>query len=336
MKEMKVIRKTGLALCILLLGAGNLWCVQSAEPVSPSLDAGTQALVQAGIDEQDARHMIRLMVQNRFQEETMLKAQALVMNTHRAGLPAEKVMHKAFEGLAKGAGEPQILQAMERVQARYAYAYQQAESLTPEPQRMRRMGDVLAEALSSGVSPDDADRVMDRLRSRTRDTTQDQDRNQDPDKEQDRDRRRLGTPDEVEGYARECLLTLRDLSRCGVSSAGASGLVGQAMQHQYTQQEMRTLRQSFLERARFGNPQALARQYASAIQAGERADRLGGAGGTSGAAYGGAAASQGPSGQSDMSGGSGGTSGGGTSGGGTSGGGSGSGGGGGSGKGGRR
>ncbi|MEA3230886.1 MAG: hypothetical protein U9Q05_03915 [Thermodesulfobacteriota bacterium] len=55
-------------------------------------------MARAGIKTSDAITMTRSMIQTRFEEKSIIKAQNIVIEAHRKGLPIEPVMSKAFEG----------------------------------------------------------------------------------------------------------------------------------------------------------------------------------------------------------------------------------------------
>jgi hypothetical protein len=58
--------------------------------------------------------MLTQMVQNRYQKQNIIRAQQIVADTAKAGLPTEPVMSKAMEGMAKHASQNQVILAMER------------------------------------------------------------------------------------------------------------------------------------------------------------------------------------------------------------------------------
>ncbi len=92
----------------------------------------TRQMIQSGVDKDEAIRMTRLMVQNRFREEEVLRAHQTVMNARKGGLPAGPVIDKAFEGMTKRAEAGNIVRAMEAVHARYASAEKFANRITEE------------------------------------------------------------------------------------------------------------------------------------------------------------------------------------------------------------
>ena len=113
---------------IFLIIVGLLICAQSVwgdavddglpDPVTEQIRNQTRAMINAGIPEDAAIKMTRAMVQNKFQEKTIQKAQQVVMDTVDRDLPAEPVMNKAHEGMAKNIPQERIVQAMAKLTGR--------------------------------------------------------------------------------------------------------------------------------------------------------------------------------------------------------------------------
>jgi len=77
-----------------------------------------------------------------------------------------------------------------------------------------------------------------------------------------------------EELAQESFLSLRDMARLGVSSKIAKDVVCHAYNQQYSAQEMKRLRHSFMRHSMSTNPVKLANQYSHAISHGVRAENL--------------------------------------------------------------
>jgi hypothetical protein len=253
-----------------------------------SVQQQTREMSDLGIPEAQAQKMLTQMVQNRFQKQNRIRAQQVVVDTAKAGLPTEPVMSKAMEGMAKNAGEQQIIAAMETVQSRYAHASRLAKALSEDNESIATMTRAIADSMAAGMKAEDIEPVMAQLQVRTR--NRQQTRNKAEDNE----------------LTVQTMQTVRTMARLGVPPVDVSDTLCQALQNRYTYQEMKQLRHQIAKQAHQTSPQQIASRHAGAIGKGGSGGNAGGSGSGSGA------------------GGSGGGSGGGGSGGGGSGGGSGS------------
>jgi hypothetical protein len=212
----------------------------------------TRAMINAGIAGDEAVKMTRMMIQNRFQNRNTLRAQQIAIDATENGLPAEPVMNKAFEGMAKNVPEDRVVQAMEKTRDRYSHAYRHANEFTPNRDEANDIGNALAQGFAAGMAKGDVDRTMEVLRQRTRQMTRSR----------------------TEELAKESCLALRTMARRGVSSEIAADVVGMALQQQYTAQEMQQMHNMFMIRSMSVDPTMLAQHYAYAIKQGVRAGNL--------------------------------------------------------------
>jgi cobalamin biosynthesis Mg chelatase CobN len=217
----------------------------------------------------------------------------MLMQALHSGLPAEPLMNKAYEGMAKKAESGLVLQAMENVRSRYAFAYRKAEQLTEEPEEVSELGELMADALTAGFQKGDLEPIMARLQEMTQTME------------------RKGVDDEL---ATETCMTLRDMARLGVSSEAITDVVSEALSQEYTAQEMEALRESFMYAAKKGSPEKTANSYASQMRKSESPESPGSSG-AGGAGDSGGSGSGGAGSGGSGSGGSGSGSGGGNSGG---------------------
>jgi hypothetical protein len=244
--------------------------------------AATRLMIQKGIEKDDAIGMTKLMLQNQFSLQQTLQAQQMLQQALQSGLPAEPLMNKAYEGMTKKVQNRLVLQAMENVRSRYAFAYQKAGQLTEEPEALSTLGNLMADSLAAGFQKGDMDRLMDRLQEMTQ--TMDQKRTDD--------------------LAAEICMTLRDMARLGVSSEAITDVVSEALSQNYTAREMEALRETFMNTARKGSPEDMAKTYAAQMRQGESAESpgsgtaggSGASGGTGGSDSGGVGASGEPGG----------------------------------------
>lgn len=212
----------------------------------------TRQMIRSGINGDDALKMTRLMLQNRFRQEHTLRAHQIIIDAHKEGLPVEPIMSKAYEGMAKQVKDKNIVQAMEKVQSRYSFAYKQANELTPNKAQIRLIGNNIAEGLAAGVNNHDVGRIRDRLQQREQQMTNAQ----------------------AGDLALETFRFAKDIARLGVSSSLAADLACQALQHHYSFEKMKSMRKSFRTQSRNSSPTTLAERYLDAIRGGRSVDSL--------------------------------------------------------------
>ncbi|MBW2636428.1 MAG: hypothetical protein JRC86_02680, partial [Deltaproteobacteria bacterium] len=207
----------------------------------------TRQMIQNGINSDDAIGMTKMMLQKEFSSQQTLQAQEMLMEAVQSGLPAESLMNKVNEGMAKKIQSGPLLKAMGKVQARYSFAYNHARQLAKEPEEISELGDLMADSLAAGFEREDMEPIMDRLMTRTME--------------------RKGVEDD--GLATEVCTTLRDMARLGVSSDAITDVVSEALSQNYTAQEMEALRETFMNAAKKGSPEDMAKTYATKMRQSE-------------------------------------------------------------------
>src|SRR5690606_8616159 len=150
----------------------------------------------------------------------------------RDGLPAGPVVNKAYEGMAKGIREQEVVRAMERTRERYSYAYRSARKISGSEAEVKSTGGMIADGMDAGLKEQDAERIVDKIRQRAQG-------------------RKL---ERMHGLARESFRTARVMARYRVPSGVASAALCGSLENFYQAQEMEMLRQSFMRSARYGNP----------------------------------------------------------------------------------
>ena len=212
----------------------------------------TRAMINAGIPSDEAIKMTRLMIQNNYKDQNTLRAQKILIDTVEEGLPNEPVMNKAYEGIAKNVQEDRVVEAMEKTRTRYSVAYRHARSITQNPVRVNDIGKTIAEGLTAGINNKDAYQIMESLQNSTRQMTR----------------------NNTEAFAEEIFLSLRDMARRSVLSKIATDVVSKALEHEYSVEEIKQMRHSFISRSMNFDPTILAIQYGHDIEHGVRAKDL--------------------------------------------------------------
>lgn len=212
----------------------------------------TRAMINAGIPGDEAIKMTRLMTQNNYKDQNILRAQKILIDTVKEDLPDKPVMNKAYEGIAKNVQEDRVVEAMEKTRTRYSVAYRHARSITQNPVRVNDIGKTIAEGLTAGINNKDAYQIMESLQNSTRQMTR----------------------NNTEAFAEEIFLSLRDMARRSVLSKIATDVVSKALEHEYSVEEIKQMRQSFISRSMNFDPTILAIQYGHDIEHGVRAKDL--------------------------------------------------------------
>ncbi|MFZ0241456.1 MAG: hypothetical protein WAL90_07385, partial [Desulfobacterales bacterium] len=214
---------------------------------SEQIKASTRQVIKEGGDSGSVIDVTRVLRQNGFKDEQILRAHALMIKTQRAGLPLQPMVNKAYEGIAKRVPPDNILNAMEAVWSRYDFAFSRAGLMATRNDQKNRLGQALAEAIAAGVSFEDVDAMVEAVRQRSGATISGQD----------------------DALALAAVETARDAARLGVSSTAAAGLVSQAVSKGLSLAEVQAMHQSFLSQSRQAPPENLAQSYAKAIQQGQ-------------------------------------------------------------------
>jgi hypothetical protein len=269
---------------------------QSLLQVPAPIKDRTRAMIQKGVRSEDAIQLVQAMNNNHFQKEQILKAQDIVLEAQDRGLPTKPVINKGFEGMAKQVAPERTLQAMDAVRLRYAFAFDQARSITQNAEQIGRLGNMLAESLAAGLKEQDASQIIIQLQEQSPKMNQKQ----------------------IDELAAAALAMARDMSRLGVSSSLSSQVISSAISNGFNAASITGMHQSMLAQSQTHSAQSVAQGLVQGMQQGQSTPGLGGM--TGGQAGHGGQGSPGGSG-GGAGGGSGGGGGGGGSGGGSGGGG---------------
>ena len=208
------------------------------ETASMQIRLSAKQVVQAGVPDGEVVNMTRRMMENRFQEEQVIRAHRTVMAAVKEGLPEGPIMSKAYEGMVKNVPAEAVLQAMEKTRSRYADGYRQAREITRQERQVREIGGLIAEGLAAGINEPDVIRTMEQLR--------------------ERERTRQKTENRPEALAVETFQALRSMARLGASSRAATDVVCQALAQRFNEREMNMLQHAFMTRSRETTPEMLA------------------------------------------------------------------------------
>ncbi len=184
-------------------------------------------MVKQGFNTENVIDMTRQMLANNFSQQQVLQAHAILMNAKKQGLQTEPIMNKAYEGLAKQVQAKAVVQAMEQVRSRHAFALKQAKTITNDKAKINQMATILAGSLAAGMNHEDVGRIMQAVQARTQNMTQ----------------------THSEELAMQAFMTARLMARLGKQSQSVSNSVCQALQQGYSAQEMFNMHHTMMTNA---------------------------------------------------------------------------------------
>ncbi len=255
---------------VFIMGAVLIFCVTVAwaDPVDQELPKtatqqvknSTRQMIKQGFNPENVIDMTRQMLANNFGQQHVLQAHAILMNAHKQGLPTEPIMSKAHEGLAKQAHAKAVVQAMEQVQSRNAFATKQAKVITNDSAKVNQMAAILAGSMAAGITHQDIGRMMQALQARTRNMTRTY----------------------AEDLAMQTFMTARMMARLGMKSESVGDAVCQALQQGHNAQEMHNMRNTIMANSRHSFSESFSESHS--IKAGQHGGQggVGGHGGDSG------------------------------------------------------
>lgn len=247
----RIVCIVGVVLCCASLGYADEWEGLSLQ-AKERIQLQARQMSEAGIPEEQARTMLLMMLRNRFEEQTMVRARRMLMETADAGLPTRPVMAKAMEGMAKQMREQKIISAMETVRNRYAISRQLADSLSKDSTVSDTLSQAIADSLAAGMRTEDLEQVRAQLQIQTRQQT----------------RNRA----ESEELAIQTMQAVRTMARMGASSGEVADTLAHALQNRYTHQEMHQLRHMLASPSQTGSPVETANRHAASLGKGGATD----------------------------------------------------------------
>jgi hypothetical protein len=218
-----------------------------------SIKDRTREMIKEGISSDDAIQFMLAMNANRFQEEQILEAQAIVLEAQGRRLPVQPIINKAFEGMAKQVPPERTLQAMGAVSSRYAFAFEQVRSITQNTEQIGRLGNMLAESLAAGFKKQDASQIVGQLHAQSSKMNQNQ----------------------MDELAAASLAMVRDMSRLGVSSSLSSQVISSALSNGLNAASISGMHQSMMAQSQTHSAQTVAQGLAHGMQQGQSSQGLG-------------------------------------------------------------
>jgi hypothetical protein len=207
----------------------------------------TRKAIQSGLDRHSTIDVTRTMLENKYTNSQVIRAHQVMLNTHRQGLPLGPIVNKAYEGMSKNVAADRVISAMEKVQARYAFANRESAKLAATKATANQMAHIIASAMAAGLNQKGIIKITRGLQMRSEELSADQ----------------------KDALLIETFKIARDIARLGVISSQNATLVTQALQHQFDANQMNNLRSSILQHSRTTDPQSLAVGFGKAIEQGK-------------------------------------------------------------------
>jgi hypothetical protein len=241
--------------------------VASADPVDEGLPKtatqqiknSTRQMIKQSFNSEHVIDMTRQMLANNFSQQQVLQAHGILMSAQKQGLQTEPIMNKAFEGLAKQVQAKMVVQAMQQVQSRNAFASKQAKAITNDRAKANQMAAILAGSMAAGMTHEDADRIMQALQQRTRNMTRTR----------------------AENLALQTFMTTRTAARLGMQSKSVGDSICQALQQGHNAQAMQNMRNTIMANSRhsFSESHSRGRGFSGGQHGGSSGSGMGGSSG---------------------------------------------------------
>ncbi len=243
-----------IAMVLLISGrvSGDEKIALQPEMTETQLKTEAREMIQAGMDKDESINMNRLMLKNRFTLEQRISARKIVMQAYQEGLPPEPIMNKAYEGMAKQADQENIIQAMEKVRARYAFAYQQAKGTSDKESQRTQVMEQIQKCVAAGMAENDVERITYQLRYRVRELPK----------------------EDTDGLAAETFRMAKEMVRQRVRSMQAAEVVREALDNNYGAKEMIRIRHSFRKHSKEASAHRVAKAYLECLQTKNRVENL--------------------------------------------------------------
>lgn len=169
-----------------------------------------------------------------------------VIQHQQEGIPSEPLVDKVNEGLAKNVAAERIVRALAKVAGRYEHIADLVEPLKLKDKERAVVVRNFAHAVASGLSKSDAEEILTEMGRKSLD-------------------------DKVAG---DISAMVKTVSRMGVSSVDVTRLATSSVKNGMSSSEVQSIQQAFKSAGKYGDPDTLAKNYASGIEKGLRNSEL--------------------------------------------------------------
>jgi len=247
---------------------------------------------QTAAKSKDVAETLQNMYQHGYSKSTISNFLDKVEEYQQMGYLVSDLTDKVNEGIAKNVSGQMITHALNQMSQRQEFASKFAAQFAAKKSISQQIEENVKESMAAGMKAEDIQALGSILNQNMQQNSTN-----------------------LSQMAIEATETAKTMSRLGVQSSQVSGILSQAIQHNFTHQEMRQLRQSFKDHLSRRHADRFAENVSKSISAGYRGasavDHAGSMGGMSNAGQQGSSGGMGGRGGGGSSGGSGGGSGGG-------------------------
>ena len=248
-----------------LLWAGCFFCLipllSFADEVDKGLPTDTSSkikesarqVIQLGVEPDTVIKMTKSMISDNFTEQQTISGHELLIKAKSQKIDEESIINKLHEGIAKKVSADSILQAMEKVRARYELANTYTQSMKTDEGQAKVMARQMAECMAAGMDKSSMNQITEMLQQKTKNASR----------------------DEASKLSEKTLETARTMARSGVDSKAIVDVMNNALKRNYNSGQMEKLGNTFMAQARGSySASELARAYSDAIKNGATPDRL--------------------------------------------------------------
>jgi hypothetical protein len=249
---------------------GLLWAVffvcfipflSFADEVDKGLPADTPSkikesarqVIHLGVEPDTVIKMTKTMISDSFTEQQIISGHELLIKAKKQNIDEESIINKLHEGIAKNVAAESILQAMEKVRARYELAKAYTQSMKTNEEQAKAMAMQMAECMAAGMDKSNMNKIVEMLQQKTKNVSR----------------------DEASKLNEKTLETATTMARSGVDSKAIVEVMNNALKRNYSSGQMEKLGNTFLAQARGSySASELAMAYSDAIKNGATPERL--------------------------------------------------------------
>ncbi len=220
---------------------------------SSKIKESARQLIQLGVEPGTVIKMTKSMIADSFTEQQVISGHELLVKAKHQNIDEESIINKLHEGIAKNVAAENILQAMEKVRARYEVANTYIQGLKTDEEQSKAMARQMAECMAAGMDKSSMNKIVEMLQQKTKNASR----------------------DEASKLNEKTLETTRTMARSGVDSKDIVDVMNNALKRNYNSGQMEKLGNSFLAQARGSySASEVARIYSAAIKNGATPDKL--------------------------------------------------------------
>jgi hypothetical protein len=220
---------------------------------SSKIKESARQVIQLGVEPDTVIKMTKSMISDGFTDQQIISGHELLIKTKKQNIDEEAIINKLHEGIAKNVAAESILQAMEKVRARYELANTYTQSMNTDKEQTKAMARQMAECMAAGMDKSNMNKIIEMLQQKTKNASR----------------------DEASRLNEKTLETATTMARSGANSKAIVDVMNNALKRNYNSGQMEKLGYTFMTQARGSySASELAMAYSDAIKNGATPDRL--------------------------------------------------------------